>query len=77
MANVPPAAVTITSTVGPGLSAVANSFTNVVNLEYDFAKNTVKVTHAGGRLISYYDYSAIVTVTHTISGGATTVTITT
>lgn len=77
MANVPPASLTITSTVGPGLSAVANSFSNVVNLEYDFVKNTVKVTHAGGRLISYYDYSAIVTVTHTISGGATTVTITT
>lgn len=77
MANVPPATVTITSTTGPGVSAVATAFTNVVDLEFDFAKNTIKITHAGGLTITYYDYSALATLTWTITAGATTITMST
>lgn len=75
MANVAPATLTITSTTGAGVSAVATVFTAVVDIEFDFIKNTIKVTHANGRTISYYDYSAMATVTWTISAGLTTITI--
>lgn len=72
MANISPATVTITSTIGPGITATATVFTNVVGVEVDFEKNTLKVRHAGGRLISYYDYSAIATITWTVASGAST-----
>lgn len=77
MANSAPASVTITSTTGPGVSAVATVFAATVGLEFDFVRNTIKITHASGRTISYYDYSALATLTWTISGGATTITAST
>lgn len=77
MANVAPATVTLTSTTGPGVSAVATVFTQVVDLEFDFVKNTIKVTHANGLTITYYDYSALATLTWTITAGATTITMST
>ena len=75
MANVAPATVTITSTTGPGVTATAMVFNSVVNLEVDFVKNTIKLTHANGRIISYYDYSAMATLTWTITSGATAIVI--
>jgi hypothetical protein len=75
MANVGPGAVTITSTTGPGVTNTAVAFTRVTNIEVDLIKNTIKITHGDGLTISYYDYSAMATVTWTISGGATTITI--
>lgn len=75
MANAAPATVTITSTTGPGVTATALSFTQVTDIEVDFNKNTVKITHAGGLVISYFDYSAMGTVTWTISSGLTTIAI--
>lgn len=77
MPNVPPVTVTITSTYGPGLTATAQSFTRVTGLAFDYVKNTIKIDHADGRLTAYYDYSAIATVTYTISGGTATITIST
>lgn len=77
MANSAPARVTITSTTGPGVSAVATIYNNVVDLEVDFNKNTIKITHDGGLTISYYDYSAIATLTWTITAGSTVIVIST
>lgn len=75
MANVSPATVAITSTTGPGLAAVATTFTNVVDFEVDFVKNTIKVTHGGGLNITYYDYSAMATFTWVITAGRSVLTI--
>lgn len=73
MANVPPARVTITSTTGPGVAATATIFSNVVDFEVDFNKNTIKITHNGGLTISYYDYSVLATLTWTITAGVTAI----
>lgn len=75
MANVSPAQVTITSTTGPGVTATATVFTAVTDLEVDFVKNTIKITHASGRIITYYDYSAMATFTWTITAGSTVIAI--
>lgn len=72
MANVSPARVTVTSTTGPGQAVTAQVFTDIVDVEVDFLKNTLKLTRAGAGGIIYFDYSAIATVTWTISGGLST-----
>lgn len=74
MANISPAKVTYTGSTGPGIAVTATVINNVIDIEYDFVKNTVKVTTSDG-VINYYDYSATTTVTHTISGGLTTIVI--
>lgn len=73
MANAAPATVTITGSTGPGQAVTAQKFTDVVDLEYDFVKNVVKVTRAGSGGIFYYDYSALATITQVITAGATVV----
>lgn len=75
MPNVAPATVTITSTTGPGVTATATVFSNVTDIEVDFLKNTIKITHASGLTISYYDYSAMATLTWTITAGLTAIVI--
>jgi len=75
MPNITPATVVITSTTGPGIAATSLSFTNVVAIEYDFNKNTIKITHNGGLTITYYSYAATATVTQVITAGATVITI--
>lgn len=73
MSNTSPATVTITSTTGPGISSTAAVFSDVTNIEYDFGKNTIKITH--GNIISYYSYAATATVTQVITAGSTVITI--
>lgn len=73
MANVSPATVTITSTTGPGLSVTSQVFTDVVDFEVDFLKNTIKITRSGAGGILYFDYSALATLTWTITAGATAI----
>lgn len=73
MANVAPAKVTITSTTGPGQTVTAQVFTDVVDVEVDFVKNTLAITRSGAGSTIYYDYSAIATVTWTIASGAATI----
>lgn len=75
MPNVAPATATITSTTGPGQVITAGVFTNVVNFEVDFNKNTIKLTWNGGLNITFFDYSAVTTFTWVVSGGLTTLTI--
>ena len=77
MANVGPATATVTAKTGPGISNTAIVFTQVTNIEVDFMGNRLKITHAGGLTITYYEYSDIATFTWTISAGATTLTIST
>lgn len=73
MANSAPATVTITETTGPGISVVALVISDVVDFEVDFVKNTIKITRAGAGGIQYYDYSALATLTWTITAGATAI----
>lgn len=73
MANVAPATVTITGSTGPGQAVTTQKFTDVVDIEYDFLRNVVKVTRAGAGGIIYYDYSAIATITHVVAAGLTTI----
>ena len=73
MANTAPAKLTITETTGPGLTVTALVLTDVVDFEVDFVKNTIKVTRSGAGGIQYYDYSALATLTWTITTGATAI----
>ena len=73
--NAAPAQVTITDTTGPGITDTATVFTDVTELTFDFIKNTIKIVH--GLIITYYSYSAAATLTWTISGGSTTIALST
>lgn len=75
MANSAPATATFTSTTGPGQAVTALKFTDVLDIEVDFVKNTIKVTRAGSAGVVYFDYSAAATITWTVSGGVTTIVI--
>jgi hypothetical protein len=75
MANVPPATVTITSTTGAGQAVTAKVFSNVTLVEFNYTANTIKIVSNNGGTITYFDYSAMSTVTYTISGGLTSITI--
>jgi hypothetical protein len=75
MPNTSPATVTITSTTGPGKTVTALRFTDVTNLEVDFRANTIKVTRSGASGIQYYDYSAMATLTWTITAGVTAIVV--
>jgi hypothetical protein len=77
MANAAPATTTITETTGPGLSVTALKNTDVNGIEFDFLRNWIKVTRAGAGGIQYYDYSALNTVTWSITNGVTSITLST
>lgn len=70
MANAAPAKTTVTSTTGPGQTVTAQVFTDVVKFEVDFNANTMRVIRQGSGSTTYYDYSAITTLTWTITAGA-------
>ena len=72
MANVSPATVTITGSTGPGQAVTSLKFTDVVGMEVDFFRNWITFTRAGGQTKQYFDYSALATITWTISGGLST-----
>ena len=75
--NNAPATVTITGTTGPGQSVTALKFTDVQDIEFDFFHNIIKVMRQGSGSTQIYDYSAINTVTMTISAGVTAIVIST
>jgi hypothetical protein len=74
-ANTSPATLTITSTTGAGQAVTALKFTDVVDIEFDFFHNIIKVTRSGSGSTQIYDYSAMNTVTVTISNGVTAIVI--
>jgi len=73
MANAAPATVTVTGSTGPGQAVTTQKFTDVVDIEYDFNRNVVKLTRSGAGGIVYYDYSALTTITQVITAGVTTI----
>ena len=73
MANSAPATVTVTSTTGPGQAVSAQKFTDVTKLEVDFGANVIKVNRQGAGGTQIYDYSALATLTWTITAGATVI----
>jgi AAA+ superfamily predicted ATPase len=75
MANVAPASVVYTGTTGAGQALSAKTFSNVVDFEVDFVKNTIKVVSDSGRTITYLDYSVITTFTWVITAGVPVLTI--
>jgi hypothetical protein len=75
--NQAPATLTITSTTGPGNTVTALKFTDVQDIEFDFFHNIIKVMRQGSGSTQIYDYSAINTVTMTISAGVTAIVIST
>jgi hypothetical protein len=75
--NAAPATVTITGTTGPGSAVTALKFIDVNDIEFDFYHNIIKVNRAGSGSTQIYDYSAINTVTLTISAGVTAIVIST
>ncbi len=77
MANSAPATVTITETTGPGQSVIALKQTDIVDFEIDFVHNVIKLTRSGSGGIQYYDYSALATLTLTITSGVTSITCST
>lgn len=72
MANAAPATLTVTGTTGPGSTVTSLKFTDVVAVEVDFSRNVLKVTRSESGGISYYDYSALSTVSWTVSSGVST-----
>ena len=75
MANTAPATLTITSTIGPGLSVSTIKFTDVQDIEFDFFHNIIKVMRQGSGSTQIYDYSAMNTITFTISAGVTAIVV--
>ncbi len=72
MANTAPATVTITGSTGPGQAVTSLKFTDVNGMEVDFLRNWITFTRAGAQQKQYFDFSALATITWTISGGLST-----
>ena len=75
MANTAPATVTVTSTTGPGQSVTSQKFTDVTKFEVDFGANVIRVTRQGTGGIVIYDYSAMATLTWTITSGTAAIVV--
>lgn len=75
MANKAPVTVIISSTVGPGLTVTTLTMTDVVNLAFDYLANTIRIQRESVKGLQYFDYSAMATLTYTISDGTATITI--
>lgn len=64
---------TITGTLGPGEEVTSLALTNVKSVNFDFVARTVRVDH--GDKTQYFSYADVSTVTFSISGTSTTVTV--
>jgi hypothetical protein len=74
-----PNSVTITGNLGPGNTVTALVFSDVTSVNFDFVARTVAITDkaTGTPKTVYFEYANIATVTFSISGANTTVTIST
>ena len=68
--------VTTTAPVGAGEASVADLISNARKATFDFQKEMFYVTQADGRQVEYA-YDTVATVTLTISGSVSTVTVST
>ena len=67
---------TVTADIGPGEAVSAIVLSGVRELHYDFPDDRLQIMLSDGKVRSF-DYSTIATITHTISAGVATVTIST
>lgn len=76
MAQIPsgPSTVTFTGPIGPGKSVTSLQFTHVRQLNYNFAAATVEVLDSSPNS-TFFDISAISTITATISSDVATFTM--
>lgn len=74
--NMASATITTTAPIGPDLTVTALIDTGARKLEYDFERNVFTITDINS-VITEYDFETIATITHTISGEVSTITITT
>jgi hypothetical protein len=74
MANTSPATVNIT-VLGINGQSVTQRFSGVTQIKYDFFENVINIVDTTGSF--YFGYNTIATVTHVITGGVTTITIST
>ena len=75
MANSAPATTIVTSSTGPGQAVTTQTFTDVTNFAVDFLANTIRIQRQGANGLQYYDYSAMATLSWTISNGHATITV--
>jgi len=68
--------ITVTAPLGPGKSAVATVFNGATELKYDFEREIFSLVDSNGK-IHEFEFETIATITHTINGEVSTVTITT
>lgn len=73
MAN---ATATVTGKTGPGGTVTGLVLADVEDIDFDFLKNMIHITHSNGKIF-HLSWSGIATVTFSISGGNATVTIST
>lgn len=65
---------TVTGKIGPGLTATSQSFVGVTSIVYNIVGGTLEIVYGAGKR-AFFDYNQTTTVTMTISGTVTTVTI--
>lgn len=70
-----PSQLTYSGSTGPGQALTTALFTDVTELNYDLPHKTLKVVWGIPSITTVLSLSASTTVTHTISGGNHTVTI--
>lgn len=68
------ATVTVTGTMGPGLTVTSQVFTEVTSFTIDAVNNLIKINAGDGRVVDI-SVAAAATVTATKSGSAWTLTI--
>ncbi len=59
--------------IGPGGSVASLNLNGVREIRYDFPDDRLQIMLANGKVRSF-DYSTLVTITHTIAAGVATVT---
>lgn len=69
-----PSTVTVTLPTGPGSSVTANVTANARKVEYDLIGKVLSVTDFDNK-VKQFDFNSAATVTHTISGGNSTITV--
>lgn len=69
------ATVTITGKIGPGLTATSLELDGVTSIDFQIANNTIAISQ--NDKVPTFDLDDIATVTYTISGVTTTITIST
>jgi hypothetical protein len=68
---------TVTSTYGPGRSAVATVISDVKSCNFDIERDVLRLTTGTNHVVQDFSYDALATITYTVSGGVATITVST